>query len=109
MLVVEVPDDVIISAASVVQSPKEEAHCIADERGHDVHSDTILLEDSALQKSSQISYDSARDSKLVRLDISFKSPSHTGLQTTELVIFPRLKSFEFSFCIFFHLFRFFSW
>ncbi|KAF7825323.1 Non-canonical poly(A) RNA polymerase protein Trf4-1 isoform A [Senna tora] len=57
MLVVKVPDDVPTTSASVIQSPKEEPPRTVDEH----------------------------DSKLVRLDISFKTPSHTGLQTTELV------------------------
>lgn len=33
-----------------------------------------------------------KDVKAVRLDISFKSPSHTGLQTTELVCVEEIAS-----------------
>ncbi|KAJ7962102.1 Non-canonical poly(A) RNA polymerase [Quillaja saponaria] len=85
MLMVEVPHDIIISCASNVQSPKEESTCTTGEHGNDVHSDVVGLEDSALPKCSQINSDNTKDSRTVRVDISFKSPSHTGLQTTELV------------------------
>ncbi|MED6107397.1 hypothetical protein PIB30_013509 [Stylosanthes scabra] len=85
MLVVEVPREVISSSTSMVQSLKEEPHCTHNEHGNDSHSDAIQLEDLSLQKSSGINFDSSKESKSVRLDISFKSPSHTGLQTTEMV------------------------
>ncbi|XP_015950587.1 uncharacterized protein LOC107475465 isoform X1 [Arachis duranensis] len=83
MLVVEVPQEVISS--SMVQSLKEEPHCTHNEHGNDSHSDAIQLEDSSFANSSGINFDSSKESKSVRLDISFKSPSHTGLQTTEMV------------------------
>lgn len=86
MLVVEVPHDLITSSASNVQSPKEETTHMNGEHGNNVYSDTVVLEDSALPKCAQIDCDTTNDSKSVRLDISFKSPSHTGLQTTKLVI-----------------------
>ncbi|KAK2433071.1 Nucleotidyltransferase family protein [Trifolium repens] len=57
MLVVEVPEDVITSSAPTLHSLKEKSHCTTGEH----------------------------DSKSVRVDISFKSPSHTGLQTTGMV------------------------
>ena len=57
------------------------------EHGNDNQSDTFQLEDLALSKRSQMKFDALK-SKSVRLDINFKSPSHTGLQTTEMVIFP---------------------
>ncbi|RDY06872.1 Non-canonical poly(A) RNA polymerase protein Trf4-1, partial [Mucuna pruriens] len=82
MLVVEVPRDVITSFT--IQSLNEEPHCTPGEHGNDNHSDTIQLEDSALPKGSQMKFDALK-SKSIRLDISFKSPSHTGLQTTEMV------------------------
>ncbi|EOX96314.1 Nucleotidyltransferase family protein isoform 1 [Theobroma cacao] len=85
MLVVEVPDDLITSAASNLQSPTDEQIEKSAERGNHAHSDTVGLEDSASPKCSKISYGNMKDVKSVRLDISFKSPSHTGLQTTELV------------------------
>lgn len=83
MLVVEVPVDA--SSTSNVQSPKEELAPMSGEQGSNVQSDVVVLEESALPKCSQINYDTNKDSISVRLDISFKSPSHTGLQTTELV------------------------
>ncbi|XP_022757001.1 uncharacterized protein LOC111304585 isoform X4 [Durio zibethinus] len=85
MLVVEVPDDLITSAASNVQSPTNEQIDKTAEHCNHAHSDTVALEDSASPKCSQINYGNMKDVKSVRLDISFKSPSHTGLQTTELV------------------------
>lgn len=89
MLVVEVPYDVITSSAPILQSPIEEPTCTTGGHGNDVYSDMTPLEDSvslALPKCSQINIDSTKDSKSVRIDISFKTPSHTGLQTSELVI-----------------------
>ncbi|XP_062091560.1 uncharacterized protein LOC133797618 isoform X2 [Humulus lupulus] len=85
MLVVEVPCDLIASSSSNVQSPKEEPSHLSLEQGSNVHPDVVVLEESALPKCSQMNNDTKKDSISVRLDISFKSPSHTGLQTTELV------------------------
>ena len=93
MLVVEVPQEVISSSAPMVQSLKEEPHCTHDEHDNGSRSDTVQLEDSAVPKSSQINFDASKESKSVRLDISFKSPSHTGLQTTEMVIFHGYRAF----------------
>lgn len=82
MLVVEVPDDLITSAVSNVQSPRDEQIEKIAEHGKHAHSDTVGSEDSSC---SQITNSHMKDVKSVRLDISFKSPSHTGFQTTELV------------------------
>lgn len=87
MLVVEVPTDLIASSTSNVQSPKENPPLMSSEHGCNVHADVVVLEDSSLPKCTQINYDSTKDAISVRLDISFKSPSHTGLQTTEMVSF----------------------
>lgn len=87
MLVVEVPNDLIATSSSNVQSPKEEPPLMSGEQGSNVQSDVVVIEDSSLPKCTQINYDSTKDSISVRLDISFKSPSHTGFQTTELVSF----------------------
>lgn len=85
MLVVEVPHDMITSAASNAQSPKEEsAHTTTKHDSH-VHSDMVASEDAASPKCSRLNSDNMKVVTSVRLDISFKSPSHTGLQTTELV------------------------
>lgn len=85
MLVVEVPPDQNTSAAANVQSPKEEPADATVKHVDHVHSDVIGLEDSSSPKCSHLNYDSTKAVTSVRLDISFKSPSHTGLQTTELV------------------------
>ncbi|OMP00684.1 PAP/25A-associated [Corchorus olitorius] len=85
MLVVEVPDDLISTGASNVQSPTDDHLETNVEHGNPAHSDTVVLEDSTSPKGSQVNYGNTKDVKSVRLDISFKSPSHTGLQTTELV------------------------
>ncbi|KAK4849669.1 hypothetical protein QYF36_027137 [Acer negundo] len=85
MLVVEVPHDLISSAASTLHSPKEEPAPTIGEPVNNVHSDIVGLEDSASPKCSHLNHDNLRAVTSVRLDISFKSPSHTGLQTTELV------------------------
>ncbi|XP_061998329.1 uncharacterized protein LOC133715725 isoform X2 [Rosa rugosa] len=85
MLVVEVPNDLIASSSSNVQSPKEEAPHSTGEPDCNVHSSGIILEESAMPKCPQITYDATKDSVSIRIDISFKSPSHTGFQTTQLV------------------------
>ncbi|XP_050387104.1 uncharacterized protein LOC126803343 isoform X2 [Argentina anserina] len=85
MLVVEVPNDLIASSASNVQSPKEEAPCVTGEPDTNVHSSVVVLEEPTMPKCPQITYDATKDSVSIRIDISFKSPSHTGFQTTQLV------------------------
>ncbi|KAL2337577.1 hypothetical protein Fmac_012023 [Flemingia macrophylla] len=84
MLVVEVPQDVITSSPPMIQSLNEEPLCTPGEHGNGNHVDTIQLEDLALHKGTQIKFDALK-SKSIRLDISFKSSSHTGLQTTAMV------------------------
>jgi len=86
MLVVEVPQDVITSSAPTLHSLKEESRCTTGEHVNDGHSDIIQLENPALLKRSQTNVYALKDSNSVRVDISFKSPSHTGLQTTGMVI-----------------------
>ncbi|KAM7264312.1 hypothetical protein ACFE04_001995 [Oxalis oulophora] len=99
MLVVEVPQDLVNTSASSVQSPKEDQlqepsnvqspnedlTLLPNENSSHVNSDMAGLEDSSSPKGSQINRDSVKDVKSVRIDISFKTPTHTGLQTTELV------------------------
>lgn len=99
MLVVEVPQDVITSSAPTLHSLKDELHCTTGEHGNDSHSDIIQSEDSALLKSSQTNFYALKESKSVRLDISFKSPSHTGLQTTEMVISHCFRAFNYIYII----------
>ncbi|XP_065859306.1 uncharacterized protein [Euphorbia lathyris] len=84
MLVVDVPNEAIVSVASNVQSPKEVPTSMTSENENN-HSDVVGSEDSISPKCSQMNHDILKDVTSIRLDISFKSPSHTGLQTTELV------------------------
>ncbi|KAF8020461.1 hypothetical protein BT93_G1006 [Corymbia citriodora subsp. variegata] len=84
-LVVEVPQDLVSSSASSVQSPKEEPSHNGHELSNLAHAHSDVQEDSAPQVCSQTNYNNTDSSKSVCLDISFKSASHTGLQTTELV------------------------
>lgn len=86
MLVVEVPSD-LFSTPSNVQTPKEEADHVASDRGKPFHSDAESTESTASPNWSKIGNGSNDEFKSVRLDISFKSSTHTGLQTTGLVIF----------------------
>ncbi|XAR63209.1 Polynucleotide adenylyltransferase [Bertholletia excelsa] len=85
MLVVEVPHDLITPAASTMSTLKEEATEVISEGDNPFHDNMVNLETPASPKCSSMNTDAARDMKSIRLDISFKSPSHTGLQTTELV------------------------
>ncbi|KAM7512128.1 hypothetical protein LguiB_011003 [Lonicera macranthoides] len=87
MLVVEVPCDLVVSAASSnVQVLKDEqVNKVSGE--HDINSiqtESVGLECSLLPECSKMKNE-GKGVQSVRLDISFKSPSHTGLQTTELV------------------------
>ncbi|PIN10756.1 Polynucleotide adenylyltransferase [Handroanthus impetiginosus] len=84
MLVVEVPHD-LISTISNVQTPKEEADQVTCEEGNPLQTDAANSEGITSQKCSKIRDDINNGFKSVRLDISFKSPTHTGLQTTGLV------------------------
>ena len=85
MLVVEVPNDLTTSGASNVQSSMEAIHRTSENDSHG-QPDAVDSEESTSPKCSQNNHDGPKDVKSVRLDISFKSASHTGLQTTELVI-----------------------
>lgn len=85
MLVIEVPDDVISSAASNEHSPKEVPAPASEEHVNSVHSDIGGVEESTAPECSPSNHDNIKAVTSVRLDISFKSPSHTGLQTTGLV------------------------
>ena len=86
MLVVEVPHDLIASSTSNMQSSKEESSAVSGEQDVNLLNDMASLEDSALQKCLVVKNDSSSSTKSVRIDISFKTPSHTGLQTSGLVI-----------------------
>ncbi|KGN56351.1 uncharacterized protein LOC101221970 isoform X3 [Cucumis sativus] len=85
MLVVEVPHELVTSSTSNMQSPKEESSAVSGEQDANNLNDMASLEDSILPKCLEVNYDSSISTKSVRIDISFKTPSHTGLQTSELV------------------------
>lgn len=85
MLVVEVPHDLLSSTMSNCPMPKE-AHQGTGEQGNLFQADSASSEITTSPKWSKLVKDSNGGVKSVRLDISFKSPSHTGLQTTVLVI-----------------------
>lgn len=81
MVVVEVPCDLIVTHLPI---PKEEAAQVSNELDKISPADTDVSESSVLPERFNINNAKGK-TKSVRLDISFKSPSHTGLQTTELV------------------------
>ncbi|XP_012845602.1 PREDICTED: uncharacterized protein LOC105965585 isoform X1 [Erythranthe guttata] len=83
MLVVEVPQD-LVSTLSNVHIPKEEANLVASEEGSTFQADAIGSEDTT-PTFSKTRNDVNEGFESVRLDISFKSPTHTGLLTTGLV------------------------
>ncbi|XP_049380095.1 uncharacterized protein LOC125844799 isoform X1 [Solanum stenotomum] len=84
MLVVEVPHDLISSSLSNLQTPKAEPTQLTVEEDNTFQADSTCSDSSSSPQWSKMN-ESVKDVKAVRLDISFKSPSHTGLQTTELV------------------------
>lgn len=86
MLVVEIPQDVAYSGStSNEHTPDIKSTQANGEESSSDHSDTVVLEDYSWKLCSDIKKEEGVDVASVRLDISFKSPSHTGLQTTELV------------------------
>lgn len=85
MIVVEVPPD-LISTQSNVQTPNEEASQAASDENKPFQSDAASMGSTTSTKWSKIKNDTNDRLKSIRLDISFKSSTHTGLQTTGLVI-----------------------
>lgn len=81
MVVVEVPCDLIVTHIPI---SKEELVRVSNEQDKTSLTDADISESSVLPERSNVNNAKGR-TKSVRLDISFKSPSHTGLQTTELV------------------------
>lgn len=82
MLVVEVPCDMVCS----IQSPKDGPDCITVDQDSNGNTKMVGFEESAAANSLPTNSGNLANAKSVRLDISFKTPSHTGLQTTQLVI-----------------------
>jgi len=84
MLVVEVPRDLVTPAASTISTVKELTEEIT-EGANNFRANLVNSEASSSPKCSNMNNGDDGDMKSIRIDISFKSPSHTGLQTTELV------------------------
>ncbi|XP_077236390.1 nucleotidyltransferase family protein isoform X2 [Tasmannia lanceolata] len=82
MLVAEVPHDLIASSGntSIVDTSKVELAHVTGEEETAIHFDIVGSDNAPKMKN-----DDGKGMESVRLDISFKSTSHTGLQTTELV------------------------
>ncbi|KAK8456121.1 hypothetical protein SEVIR_4G280100v4 [Setaria viridis] len=87
MLVADVPCDTNMfnEYSSVLDSSQEYSVNVLGEQGSPPRSDTSSSEGSNMLVSSKLNKDDCDIVQSIRLDISFKSPSHTGLQTTELV------------------------
>lgn len=87
MLVADVPCDTntFNEYSSVLDSSQEYSVNVLGEQGSPPRSDTSSSEGSNMLVSSKLNKDDCDIVQSIRLDISFKSPSHTGLQTTELV------------------------
>nr|CAB3468702.1 unnamed protein product [Digitaria exilis] len=86
MLVADVPCDTntFNEYSSVLDSSQEYSVNILGEQGSPPRSDTSSSEGSNMLVSSKLNKDDCDIVQSIRLDISFKSSSHTGLQTTEL-------------------------
>lgn len=87
MLVMEVPHDLVTHSTSTISTLKEEPTKVTSEGDTPFQTNMVNLESSTSVKCSTMNQDDDKDMKSIRIDISFKSPSHTGLQTTELVSF----------------------
>ncbi|XP_063947905.1 uncharacterized protein LOC108218607 isoform X2 [Daucus carota subsp. sativus] len=82
MVVVEVPCDLVVTHLPI--SKEEQPIQVSNEHDKISSTDTDVSESSVLLERSNMNNAKGK-TKSVRLDISFKSSSHTGLQTTELV------------------------
>ncbi|KQK17066.1 uncharacterized protein LOC100844132 isoform X2 [Brachypodium distachyon] len=87
MLVAQVPCDTNMSIeySSVLDSSQDNSVNVLAEQASPPRSDNSSSEGSNTLMGSKMNKDDCDAVKSIRLDISFKSPSHTGLQTTELV------------------------
>uniref|UniRef100_A0A0E0LEH3 Polymerase nucleotidyl transferase domain-containing protein n=1 Tax=Oryza punctata TaxID=4537 RepID=A0A0E0LEH3_ORYPU len=88
MLVAQVPCDTNLSSeySSVLDSSHEQLSInVLGDQGSPSRSDNSSSEGSSMPMCSRTNKDDGNVVQSIRLDISFKSPSHTGLQTTELV------------------------
>ncbi|XP_068669814.1 uncharacterized protein [Aristolochia californica] len=82
MLVVEVPQDLVTSSGGL--SIGKLSNVELDQSGLPL-SNLLGTDGGSSLSGKKLKAGDVKDWKSVRLDISFKSPSHTGLQTTELV------------------------
>ncbi|KAG2613587.1 hypothetical protein PVAP13_4KG367700 [Panicum virgatum] len=87
MLVADVPCDTntFNEYSSVLDSSQEYSVNVLGEQGSPPRSETSSSEGSNMLVSSKLNKDDCDTVQSIRFDISFKSPSHTGLQTTELI------------------------
>lgn len=99
MVVVEVPCDLVVTHLPI--SKEEQPIQVSNEHDKISSTDTDVSESSVLLERSNMNNAKGK-TKSVRLDISFKSSSHTGLQTTELVFIKCSLSLLFSYYIFYH-------
>lgn len=87
MLEAEVPHDYVnANGSSPTESAKNDMEGMAKEEGNLGNFGLSEHETSLWQLDSTMKNKGGTDVRLVRLDISFKSPAHTGLRTTDLVI-----------------------
>lgn len=84
MLVVEVPQDINYSNgnSSVLEAQDAQPTNMPADNSRSEQSSS---EDTSLATCLKQKKDGGSCVKSIRLDVSFKSPSHTGLQTSELV------------------------
>ncbi|CAN6460804.1 unnamed protein product [Victoria cruziana] len=86
MLVAEVPKDLVSCKGSTsVQESRGDGAQVSPGQGAPLGSEISNSEDSASSAFAREEPNHDIDMKSIRLDISFQSPTHTGLQTTELV------------------------
>lgn len=97
MLVAEVPIDINCSNGNSSLLEVQDAQ-LTDMPVDSAYSFHSRSEDSCLGTCSKMRKDCESDRKSIRLDISFKSPSHTGLQTSELVFHALEHCFHLSYC-----------
>ncbi|KAL3537010.1 hypothetical protein ACH5RR_000376 [Cinchona calisaya] len=79
------PHELVASSASNIQASKEEPVQNTGQQSNSFQISSSGLESNPSLEACKMKHNTEKDVKSVRLDISFKSLSHTGLQTTELV------------------------
>ncbi|KAH9621285.1 hypothetical protein KSS87_000896 [Heliosperma pusillum] len=84
MLVVDVPHDLVTAPVMAHRHTYSSEQSQLGSGQSFSQNDTVASDNSPSSTGPEL-LDCDKDSVSVRIDISFKSPSHTGLQTTELV------------------------